>query len=722
MTAITRESAVGNAATDAAADVARNAPHGLDRFLHPRAVVVIGASDDPNRVGGRTVQNLLRGGFPGRIYPVNPNRAVVQGLAAYPSIADVPADIDCAVVAVPGPLVLEAVEACAARGIGAAVIFSAGFSEAGAEGAERQQRLRQIARESGMRIVGPNCLGVFNARNGAWLSFTTQFQERIEGPAIGMVSQSGGSAAHLLRLAQDRGLEVGTFITTGNEVDVEFGEGLIALADDPDTNLILAYIEGVRHRDSLIEGLERARRNGKPVLMLKVGRTGAGAQAAASHTASLAGEDRVYDAIFRSYGVFRARSTEELLDVACAASGLRRFPTGNRLGVVTISGGMGAQIADVASDAGLVLPRPPEEAEARLKALCPPGSPLNPVDLTAQLSTDPHLLANSLRVLIETGEYDALFAFFGVYASVPRLAEVFLEDLTKLREDHPDIPIVLSVICGPEDAARYQRAGYLVYEEPARAVRALAALPRFAAAFARPARTAPGAGMRAIPAGEAYSEAAAKAVLAGAGIPSPAERSVASAAEVAAAAAGMNMPVALKILSRDILHKTEVGGVELGLASAEEAGAAALAMEARVAERAPDARREGFLLSEMVVGGVELILGARRDPLFGPLVMVGLGGVTAELFKDVSLRLAPVDEETALEMLKELRSFPLLDGWRGAPRTDIEAAARAVSALSLLAAANADTMETIEVNPLRVLEQGRGVVALDAVIETRKAE
>lgn len=689
---------------------------GLGGFLNPGSVAVIGASDDPARIGGRTVHNLIRGQFPGPIFPINPNRSLVQGLPAYPSIADVPGEVACAVIALPGDLVLDAVEACAAKGVGSVVIFSAGFNEAGPEGAVRQARLSEVARAAGMRVIGPNCLGTFNARNGAWLSFTTQFQERIEGRAIGMVSQSGGSAAHLLRLAQERGLAIGTFITTGNEADVEFGEGLTALADDPDVNVIMAYIEGVRDSATLIEGLERARRNGKPVLMLKVGRTGAGAKAAASHTASLAGEDRVYEAIFRSHGVHRARSTEELLDIAVAVTGVSRLPTGNRLGVVTISGGMGAQIADAASDAGLLLPPPSAEAQAKLKALCPPGSPLNPVDVTAQLSTDPHLLGRSLRILIETGEYDAVLAFFGVYASVPSLAAIFLEDLAALRADHPDIPIVLSVICDRAEAKRYAEAGYLIYEEPARAIHALAALPRFAAAFSRAAPSTPPLDMPRIHAGAAYSEAEAKVLLAQAGIPAPAERSVSSVDEVGAAAASLRMPIVLKVLSREILHKTDVGGVQLGLSSPEDAAAAAVAMDARVAELAPDARREGFLLSEMVAGGVELILGTRRDPLFGPLVMVGLGGVTAELFQDVSIRLAPVDEAVALDMLRELRAFPLLEGWRGAPPADVAAAARAVSILSRLAAANADTVDTIEVNPLRVLDRGNGVVALDAVI------
>jgi acyl-CoA synthetase (NDP forming) len=692
---------------------------GLDLFLYPSAIAVIGASDDPTRIGGRTIFNIRKGGFAGAVYPINPGRESVQGLPAFPSIEGVPGPVDCAVIALPGELVLPAVEACERKGVGALVIFSAGFNEAGPEGVERQRQLAAIVARSGMRVVGPNCLGVFNSRNGAWLSFTTQFQEPVTGAAVGMISQSGGSAAHVLKLAQARGLAIGTFITTGNEADVEFGEGLIALAEDPGTSAIIAYIEGVRSGASLIAGLDAARRARKPVLMLKVGRTSAGAQAAASHTASLAGEDRVYDAIFRTYGVYRAHSTEELLDVAYAVTHVSRLPTGDRLAVVTISGGMGAQIADAACDAGLTLPQVPDDAQARLKALCPPGSPANPVDITAQLSTDPHLLAASIRELLETGAYDALLAFFGVYANVPRLSAVFLEDLARLRPDFPDAVMAVSVVCPADEAERYADAGYLVFEEPARAVRAMAALRGFAAAFDR-TDPAPAslAAMPEIAPGTAYQEASAKALLAEAGIRSPVERLANGVDAIVDAAAGLRFPIALKIVSPDILHKTEVGGVALNLASPEAASTAAEAMLERVRRAAPDARIHGFLLSEMVPAGTELILGTRRDPLFGPLVMAGLGGVTAELFQDVAIRLAPVGPAEALEMLQSLKSFPLLDGWRGGPKADIEAAVDAIVAISALAAANADSVETIEINPLRVFAEGGGAVALDAVIET----
>ena len=699
-----------------AASVPEAAGQRLDMFLLPRSIAVIGASDDPSRIGGRTIFNLKRGGFAGPIYPINPGRQTVQGLSAYSTIIAVPDPVDCAVVALPGELVIPAVEECVAKGVRGVVIFSAGFNEAGPEGERRQQRLSEIVESSGMRVVGPNCLGVFNANNGAWLSFTTQFQEPVAGPLIGMVSQSGGSAAHILRLAQDRGLAITTFITTGNEADVDFGEGLRALAHS-DSKVILAYIEGIRDARSFLAGLEAARAARKPVITLKVGRTSAGAAAAASHTASLAGEDRVYDAVFHSYGVCRAGSTEDLLDVAYAAAEVSALPRGNRLGVVTISGGMGAQIADAADEVGLVLPTLDAASQRRLRELCPVGAPANPVDITAQVSTDPGLFAASMRVILESGACDMIFAFVGVYAGVPSLSERILADLSALRVDYPDVPIALGVACNEEVRQRYRAAGFLVFDEPARGVRALAALRDFANAFER--RVAEPAPVDDVPHLEPglYSEATAKALLAKVGIRSPEERNCLSPGEIEQTAVGLQFPIALKILSPDILHKTEIGGVVLGITDPAEARAAAETMLGRVSTAAPQARIGGFLLSEMAPPGIELILGTRIDPVLGPLVMVGLGGVTAELFEDVAIRLAPIGAAEAKTMVESLRAYPLLDGYRGAPKADVAAVVDAIVGVSRLAAANAATVATIEINPLRVLQAGQGALALDAVIE-----
>jgi acetate---CoA ligase (ADP-forming) len=688
----------------------------LAPLFAPHSIAIIGASNDPTRIGGRPIAALRQGGFGGAIYPVNPTRQEVQGIRAYPSVGDIGGDIDCAIVAVGADLAVPAIEACAARGVKSAVIFSAGFAEAAAPGPERQSRIIEVARAAGMRMIGPNCLGLFHTPSRTYLTFSALFQDQTPpGGHMGLVSQSGGAGAHILKLAQQRGLPLGTFVTTGNEADVEFGEVLTVLADDEDVKVILAYLEGVRSRGSFLAGLARAHAARKPVVLLKVGRTESGAAAAASHTASLAGADSIYDAVFHQYGVFRARDTEELLDVAYVAQHARLMP-GRRLGVVTISGGMGAQIADAASEAGLALEPTPEDAKPALRALCPPGSPENPVDVTAQVSTDHDLMARSLEIVMASGAFDSFLAFFGLYACVPVLGERLLETLTELRARRREGTAAVCIIGDVGVNKAYEKAGYLVFEEPARAVAALAAVAKIAEGFLRSLPLAYRPGPPGIVRGQRFNEVEAKAALSTAGLRVPAEIFARGSAEAAERAACLRGPLALKIVSGDLVHKSDVGGVALRLQVAE-IGAAVVAMAAEVGRHAPHARIDGYLVSEMVSGGVEVIVGARRDPLFGPVVLVGLGGVLAELFRDVSLRLAPVTPEMAREMIAELKALPLLTGYRGRPEADMEALAVAVAAISRFAADNADALESIEVNPLVVLERGKGAVALDAVIQ-----
>ena len=693
----------------------------LAPLFAPRSIAIIGASNDPTRIGGRPIAALRQGGFGGAIYPVNPTRPDVQGIRAYHSVADIDGGIDCAIVAVSADLAVPAIEACARRGVKSAVIFSAGFAEAAAPGPERQRRIIEVARAAGMRMIGPNCLGLFHTPSRTYLTFSALFQGQTPpGGHMGLVSQSGGAGAQILKLAQQRGLPLGTFVTTGNEADVEFGEVLTALADDEDVKVILAYVEGVRSRGSFLAGLARAHTARKPVVLLKVGRTESGAAAAASHTASLAGADSIYNAVFHQYGVFRTRNTEELLDVAYAAQHARLAP-GRRLGVVTISGGMGAQIADAASEAGLVLAPTPEDAKPALRALCPPGSPENPVDVTAQVSTDHDLMARSLEIVMASGAFDSFLAFFGLYACVPVLAERLLETLTKLRVRRREGTAVVCIICDAATKEAYEKAGYLVFEEPARAVAALAAVAKIAEGFSRSLPPVYRPGPPSVVRGQRFNEVQAKAALSAAGLRVPAEIFARGGAEAAERSECLRGPLALKIVSGDLAHKSDVGGVALRLQAAD-IGAAVVAMAAEVSRRAPHARIEGYLVSEMVSGGVEVIVGARRDPLFGPVVLVGLGGVLVELFKDISMHLAPVTPEIARGIIAELKALPLLTGYRGKPEADVEALAEAVAVISRFAADNADALVSVEVNPLVVLEKGQGTVALDAVIETEPSE
>jgi len=689
----------------------------IDLLLKPRSVAMIGASGDVTRIGGRALRHLKEVGFTGDIFPVNPGRDEVQGLKAYRTVDDIVGKVECAVLALPTDAVLPAIEACARKGVGAAVVFSAGFAEMGDAGILLQDRMVALARAAGMRLLGPNCLGIYNLHANSFLSFSGIFDD-VKGTCgrLGLVSQSGGYAGDVAKSAQEVGLGFGVWITTGNEADIGLGEAMRHMAESDDVDVVVGYIEGVRDRQSFFDGLAAAHARRKPVVVLKVGRTEQGAKAAASHTASLAGSDSVYDAVFERYGVYRARTTEEMLDVAYAAS-RGRFPAARRLAILTNSGGIGVQAADFAADERLEVPTVSDSIQEALIALSPNGAPFNPIDLTGQVANDPPMFARAIEAVMGSGEFDMAYCNVGLIAGLPFLKTPLVESLRQTAARFPTTPIALSVTASRDIVAEYVDAGYLCYREPARAIKALAALASFPRGWDRPLPD--GTNLTDLPvisAGTEFSEAASKALLAQIGIASPAEHLVQDATAALAAARSIGRKVAVKVVSPDILHKTEIGGVALNIAP-DDAGACLDTMIARVTAAMPQARIEGYLVSPMISGGTECIVGVHIDPLLGPVIMFGLGGVAVELLKDVTTRLAPVNEHEALEMIRSVRSYPLLNGFRGRPRADVAALASAISALSRLAAANADTVRTIEVNPLLVLNEGEGVIALDAVIE-----
>ncbi|MDE1145134.1 MAG: acetate--CoA ligase family protein [Azospirillaceae bacterium] len=696
---------------------------GLDALFQPGSVAIIGASSDQRRFGGRPIQYMLEAGFEGGIYPVNPARVEIQGLKSYPSILDIAGPVDCALLAVGADVTQQTVEDCIRKGVKAAVLFGAGFSETGAEGRARQDRLVETARAGGLRLLGPNCMGLMNARSRFYATFASALEEGVR-PAgrIGVASQSGGYGGYLMKHVFQRGLGISQWVTTGNEADVDVGDALLWMAGQPDTDILLAYMEGLRSKDTLVAALDLARRNHKPVVVMKVGRTADGRAAAASHTASLTGEDAVYDSVFRDYGVHRARTTEELLDLTYALSKGRR-PRGQRVGVISISGGVGVQIADFVGDAGLAMGKVPAETQARLKALVPHCSPHNPIDMTGLVTTNHDIMEKTLDAVFEADAFDAVLIFLGIAGAAPSMARPLQQAIANACGRHPDRLALVSVTTSPDMVAEYDAKGLLVFEDPSRAIAALAGLVGFERAFAQPpaAETLPPPPDVVIPPDGRFNEAQAKTLLAACGVPSPQERLVATAEAAAEAASAIGFPVAVKVVSADILHKTEVGGVALRLTSPQAVAETVRQMAETIPAHLPHARIEGYLVSEMVTGGVECIVGIHADETFGPVVTFGLGGTLVELMRDTTCHVAPVSPAQALAMIRSVRTFPLLDGYRGGARHDIEALAQAISGLSILAAAHAGRLSTIEVNPLVVRAGTGGIVALDAVIETTKA-
>ncbi len=695
----------------------------LTALLHPRSIAIIGASDDPARIGGRPLAYTRDAGFAGPIFPVNPRRATTQGLPAFPTIADVPEPVDTAIIAVPAPAVVETAEACAAAGVKAVVIFSAGFAETGDDGRRRQDALTAIAGAAGMRIVGPNCLGVYNSANGFYATFTTTLEAAHPVPGgVGLVSQSGAYGSHLSLLATRRRIGIRFFVTTGNECDVDVAETIGWFARHPDISVIVAYIEGVSDRDRLLASLALAREHRKPVVLQKVGRTEIGADAVRSHTATLAGSDAVYDGVFRQFGVHRARDAEEMLDIAYAAT-FGAFPASRRVALMSISGGVGVQMADEAVACGLEVTPMSDRAQTRLKAQLPYASPRNPVDITAQAFNDLDLIRSNLDVILEEDAYDAIVAFFTFVAAAEAMVGPIREILHDARRRHPDHLLVLSIVGPPDIVQHYEAAGCPVFEDPSRAVRAVAALARLAESFDRPPAAAPPPVSPVEPLPPApVGEAEARQILAAAGLPMVASRLCGTASQATEAAAALGFPVALKIASPDIAHKSDIGGVALDLDTPDAVTEAFTTVTDRARAACPHARLDGVLVSPMVRDGVEMILGVQNDPTFGPVVMCGLGGVFVEILADVSFRPAPFDAAEAHRMLRELQGYPLLAGARGRPPGDVDALADALAALSRFAAAHGGHLDSAELNPVLVRPAGQGVVALDALIVPRTAD
>ncbi len=689
---------------------------GLTPLLAPGSIAVVGASSDATRIGGRPIAYMQAQGFQGALYPVNPNRAEIMGLKAYPSIAALPETPDVAIVAVPAELAAPTIQDLATRGCKAVVMFTAGFAEMDEAGAAKQDEMVAVARAAGMRILGPNCLGVFDARRSYYATFSSSFDSGwpVLG-RIGIASQSGAYGTHLYTLARNRGIGASLCVMTGNEGDVTVGECIGWLAENPEVDVIAVYAEGIRESAGLIAALEIAKAARKPIVMQKVGRSELGGKAAKSHTASIAGDDAVTEAVMREFGVFRARNSEEMLDIAHTAT-RKIYPVKNTLGVITVSGGAGVLISDVAESLDLAMPEMPAQSQQKLRALVPFCAPRNPVDATAQVSNDVTLVKTFTESMVRDGGYSSVLGFFSMTASSRRWPAI-REQLNAVKTENPDRLYVLSVITPPEGRNELEADGWVVHEDPTRAVTAIEAMGRFGAAFAAGAvDTAPTVPPVTLPAATP-SEAEAKRLLAMAGIPSAPEAACATADAAVAAAEGFGFPVVMKILSADIVHKSEIGGVLLDIfdADAVRSGFALLLERAKAA--APGARIEGVLVAKQLKGGVECILGIHRDPVFGPMAMFGLGGIFVEILKDVVFRRCPFGPETAESMIRSIKGAPLLLGARGRKPADIRALAGMLSRLSAFAVASGDRLQSIDLNPVFAMPDGEGAFAVDAVIE-----
>lgn len=694
------------------AHVAATAPARLASFYEPRSIAVIGASRDPRSVGGCVLANLVAGGFAGRIIPVNRNADRVQGLPAVASVLDIAEAVDLAVITVPASQVLDVLAACEAKGVGGAVVISAGFREIGEGGTERERTLREWVRGRGVRVIGPNCLGWIRPACRLNATFAPGMPARGN---IAFISHSGALAVGILDWSRERSMGFSLFASLGNQCDVSESDVLAATVDDPETRVIAAYLEGVADGRRFAEALgELAGR--KPVVILKVGRSPEAARAVVSHTGAMAGSDLAFEAAVRQAGALRVRSIEELFDQARALAS-QPIPAGRRVMVLTNGGGLGVVATDAARDAGLHVVPTPEAVREPLRAVLPPTASLgNPIDLVGD--ADAARFAAALGVLARHPAFDALLVLLTAQAATDS-AEVARAVLAGTRAWA--VPVVAALVGGPRlvaGARLLEAGGVPCYAFPETAVAALAGMARLGEHRIRQQAgaqaEAPGAPpwVRLAAGGSTrLGMAELRGLLKAYEIPAVACEIVTTPQQAAEAAQRLGFPVALKVVSPDIVHKTDVGGVRLGLASAGEVAGAMFSMFTRLHAEHPDAVLSGVLVQKMAERGTELILGAVRDPQFGPVVVVGMGGIYTEVFRDIAARLAPVTAEEARAMLEELRVAPLLRGVRGQRPVDLRAVASLVSRFSRLAVDRTDLVE-VEINPLVVGPAGG--LAVDA--------
>jgi acetyl coenzyme A synthetase (ADP forming)-like protein len=689
----------------------------LEPFVSPKSVAILGASNTPGKLGYAVLQNVLQYGFPGPIYPINPKGGEILGLTAYKSVSEVPGPIDLAVVVIPSQFVAEALEECGQKGVRGAVIISAGFRETGPEGMQRERELVRIAQKYGMRLIGPNCLGIIDTFVPLNASFAATMPAQ---GTIAFMSQSGALCTSILDMALAENVGFSRFVSLGNKADLNETDFLRAWADDPNSHVITAYLEGITDGPTFMRTAREVTHR-KPVITVKSGTTSGGSRAVSSHTGTLAGSDRAYDAAFKQTGIIRARSVQELFDFAIAFA---RQPVlkGDRIAVVTNAGGPGIMCTDALERSGLQLAQLTERTRARLLEKLPAAaSVLNPVDVLGDALADRYELA--IDVVANDPNVDGVVVI---------LTPQFMTEIEKTAEavvrvsrsvDKPILGCFMGAANVGAGIKLLNAGGVPNYQVPERAAAALAAMWNYRKWLNLPEDVPPQFDVDRERVRQIFAEvrqsgrlsigeAESRAILEAYGIPIARSELAATAEEAVRIAERFGYPVVLKIASPDILHKTDIGGVRINLNSASDVRDAFDLIVYRATRYMPNAEIWGCLVQQQVKAGREVILGMSRDPQFGPLLLFGLGGIYVEALKDVTFRVAPIGQRAALEMTQEIRSYPLLRGVRGEKSADFAAITDALLRVSQLVTDFPEIVE-LDINPLKVFDEGNGALALD---------
>ncbi len=695
---------------------------GLHALFNAASVVVVGASPRLETPGGTTANQLFQRNFPGDVYLVNPKYQAIGDRKCYPSVAHLPRAVDLAVIAVPAPHVLPILRQCAARGIKGAIIYTSGFSETGErEQARAQEEMQEISRSTGMRIMGPNCVGLVNNARNLWATFAQPplYEDGLQPGGLGIISQSGFFGIAMYQLAAYNGLGFRYFASVGNQADLSFTDFLAYMVEDPGIRVICAYLEGLKASEDLLSVTRRALSLKKPMAFIKVGATEAGSRAAQSHTGALAGSDENYDALFKQTAVTRAEDFEQLVAFLHVAL-MERPPRGRKVGIISVSGGGAVMLADKCGRAGLEVPELHPETLASLDAMLPAfATSGNPLDLTGQALEEPDLFGRALEALLQDPGIDILLVSYHIHVMLCWVA------LAKIREcyDKTDKTIiVIGTPLGEEEDVRAliketRKLGVPVLQDMNYSIWALSSYANWwdkAGDYQDIPLPAKGEALS-VRGGEGLTEYRSAALLTPYGLNFPRGFLAKTAREAKEAVNRLDGPAAFKVQSPQILHKTEAGGVKLGIETPEEGEKAFEEIMANALRYKEDAVIEGVLVQEMLPEGREVIVGMKRDHALGPVIMFGLGGVFVEVLQDIALRVAPLTPRDARDMVEEIKGYKLLTGYRGSPPLDVEALVELLLKVSGFSLENPAVQE-LDLNPVFVYPRGQGLKVADALV------
>src|SRR5262245_33957141 len=704
----------------------------MKKLFHPRSVALIGASNESNKLSGRPLRFFREYGYAGNVYPVNPKYSGIAGMPCFAKLSDIPGEVDLAVITLPANAVPEALAECGAKGVKAAAIISSGFAEVGGEGVRLQDQLQRIATANEIAVCGPNCSGFVYFPEKVTATFSVGLDAGFPelGPAA-FISQSGALSSYILGAAKERGLAFRYWITTGNECVLSFTDYLQYVLEDPEVRLVLGYLEDARDGEAFQAAARRAMVLDKPLIIMKTGRSEAGAKASVSHTGSLAGTDEVYQAVFSKNGVLRAENLDELFDLALLAQASRR-PRRNRVQVVSISGAAGILMADVGNEFGLEFTDLTDTTKDELQKIMPAfASIANPMDVTAEAVARPELLSRAAEVILKDSNVDNLVMFFGI---VPGAHEKLATAMAQVANG-TDKLVMMTWFPLPrkEIWTNLAHAGVPVFPEPARGMRTLGKMAQYVATRERILSLQPASSTKKTnpqinqvldqaknEGRKALNEVEAKNLLKAWGLAVPSGGLARSVAQARSLASSIGGPVALKLSSPDLLHKTEAGVIRLGVKSPAEVESAFEDILGKAKKWNPAARLDGVLVEEMIGGETrEVIVGTRQDLRFGPIVTFGLGGVFVEAIRDFAVWPAPLTLDEAREMIRRIRGYRILTAFRGRPDADLEAVAQVLCDIGQLACQWQEHIAELEINPLFVLPEGSGVIVGDALAVLR---